>query len=77
MEQQTKNLLKVVDNKDKKQETITVNFKSFWGRLFCKHKTTELGDLIIFPSYGSDIPSHKYWRFICTKCGKIKKYKQF
>lgn len=73
MEQQTNNL--TIDNGGE-QETITIKFKGFWGRLFCNHQMVEHGELTILGDNES-IPCNKYWRFICTKCGKITKHKQF
>ena len=59
------------------KETDEVNFKGFFGRLFCKHKTIRMGDLTVYGAYDKTHPSNKYWRFICKKCGRIEKYKQF
>lgn len=60
---------------DNQKEEITINFKNWLGRLFCKHDTTQMGDLTVVNE--NDVPLNRYWRFICKKCGKIRKYKQF
>jgi len=68
-------MTKEQERDNSKKELIKVHFKNWFGRLLCKHETTPMGDLTVFN--GGDRPENIYWRFICKKCGKITKYKQF
>ena len=62
---------------EEEKDTFEITFKGFWGRLFCKHETKHIGDLVVYHGDENAHPIHKYFRFICTKCGKIIKFKRF
>ncbi len=60
------------------EENITL--KGFWGRLFCKHDYTTIGKLKIYSSIeekNAELPSREYLRFMCKKCGKIRKFRVY
>jgi len=59
---------------EKKEEKLMVSFKPWYKRIFCKHETKPIGNLRVYEN-GCSRPYREYVRFICIKCGKIKKYK--
>jgi len=50
---------------------------TFWNKLFCKHDYEEVGQLSVYSStedQQANLPTRTYRRFLCKKCGKIRKF---
>lgn len=62
--------------KEQKEQEITYYEKGFIGKILCKHNYESIGKVSEYNGIEekkADLPTRVYFRYICTKCGKIKR----